>query len=536
MIRQPDLCPTEAIKSLLRDELEQGQHDFVTSHLDSCTNCQQMLESNFTQEALLKEAKRYVSEETAIAGLKPDTTLAHIAPSASDQQLTSSKESLGGRIPAKHGHWVLGLLQPADGPEFIGRINDLHVSRVIGQGGMGVVLQAWDKELQRFLAVKLLSPMLSHSGVARQRFLREAQSTAAVVHPNIVPIFAISPDQDLPHIVMPYIGGGNLQQLIDQNGPLPLQRTLALGLQVAEGLAAAHQQGIIHRDIKPANLMLDEGGFRVMLTDFGLARALDEASLTGATLTGTGAVAGTPQYMSPEQARGEVVDHRTDLYSMGAVLFALATGHTPINASSTLEILRKIGKEKATPVAEINESYPLWFQSVVDRFMHPVKEKRIQTAEEASQLLRDTLAHVRAPTRIPLPNEFGSSSKTTSKRAIVAGLVVAIAAILGGFFGPRLQWETKSGPSLTSPETNSSRAAPKQSSPGPAASNASQFQSEASSESVQPLQNSSFEQAVDWHNFEQINQDLDGLEMNLRSLEFELQPFTAPKLDTQKLP
>lgn len=531
MIRQPDSCPTDAIQSLLRDELDNQDHESVAAHLDSCVSCQQLLERNLTQESLLREAQRFVKDETAVAALSPDSTLAHIRPTSSDQAFASQDSQ--GPIHSQQGNWVLGLLQPATQPGFIGRIGNMDVMRVIGQGGMGVVLQAWDRELQRDLAVKLLSPMLAHSGAARQRFLREAQATAAVVHPNIVPIFAISPDQELPHIVMPYIGGGNLQQLIDQNGPLPLQRTLAFGLQVAEGLAAAHQQGIIHRDIKPANLMLDEGGFRVMLTDFGLARALDEASQTGATLTGTGAVAGTPQYMSPEQARGEAVDHRTDLYALGAVLYALATGRTPITAASTLEILRKIGTEKVTPVAEINESYPLWFQAIVDRFMHPSKDHRIQSAQEACQLLRETLAHVRAPTRVCLPTQLKPIGISRPKRVLAGILLCSFATAIIAALGP---WSSSShkGSSERSPSTNTTNVLPDSQIPN--------LMDRSRDQVIPPQENwpadpsPAVERLVDWNDFEMVNQNLSGLENSLQILNSEIEAKTESEPTQAQVP
>ena len=215
--------------------------------------------------------------------------------------------------------------------------------------------------------------------------------------------------------------------MLDQQGPLPLERSLSIGLQVAEGLAAAHLQGIVHRDIKPANLLLDEGGFRVMITDFGLARALDDA-----TLTGSGLLAGTPQYMSPEQARGAELDHRSDIYSLGAVLYALATGRPPVRGESTLEILRRIGAEPPKSIVAINAAYPVWYDRLVRQLMHPQVERRVQTAEQATQLLRAGLAHARAPLQSPLPNELREASSLSRKKTIglSTGLLLMVLAIV----------------------------------------------------------------------------------------------------------
>src|SRR5262249_684386 len=157
-----------------------------------------------------------------------------------------------------------------------------------------------------------------------KRFTREAQAQAAVSHEHIVTIHAVEETNGLPYLIMHYVAGLSLQQRLDRDGPLELQEILRIGMQTATGLAAAHAQGLVHRDIKPANILLENGVERVKITDFGLARAGSEASLTQ-----TGFVAGTPQYMSPEQAEGKVIDQRSDLFSLGSVLYAMCTGQVP---------------------------------------------------------------------------------------------------------------------------------------------------------------------------------------------------------------
>ncbi|MCC7338169.1 MAG: serine/threonine protein kinase [Pirellulaceae bacterium] len=218
---------------------------------------------------------------------------------------------------------------------------------------------------------------------------------------------------------MPLVAGGNLQHAIDQDGPLPLERSLSIGLQVAEGLAAAHRQGIVHRDIKPANLLLDEGGFRILITDFGLARALDDA-----TLTGSGLLAGTPQYMSPEQARGAELDHRTDIYSLGAVLYAMATGRPPVRGASTLDVLRRIAEEQPHSIVEINPTYPLWYQRLVQLLMTAKAAERIQSAEQVAELVRGALAHARAPTHVALPAALRTPKLRWLKRTVSVALLL----------------------------------------------------------------------------------------------------------------
>src|SRR5262249_39821769 len=162
--------------------------------------------------------------------------------------------------------------------------------------------------------------------------------------------------------VMQFIDGPTLQQKLDRSGQLPLQEVLRIGLQIAEGLAAAHRHGLVHRDVKPANILLENGIERVKLTDFGLARAGDDASLTP-----SGLVAGTPMYMSPEQAQGEPVAFRSDLFSLGSVLYAMCTGRPPFRAPSAVAVLKRVCEETPRPIREINPELPPWLEELVAR-------------------------------------------------------------------------------------------------------------------------------------------------------------------------
>ena len=425
MIARQPACDLEQLSQLMCDTLGAEQQSKLTRHLDQCNYCRQHLDE------LADDDSWYVDAQLTLRDLQldPSTAISHdeSCQAASDGAPGLAQQNASAVALEQRTHWVMNMLHPCDDPRMLGQLDGLPVEAVIGQGGMGVVLKARDGELQRCLAVKLLSPMLAGTGAARQRFLREARAAAAVVHPNIVPIYAVSPERSLPYLVMPFVGGGNLQQLLDQQGPLPLERSLSIGLQVAEGLAAAHLQGIVHRDIKPANLLLDEGGFRVMITDFGLARALDDA-----TLTGSGLLAGTPQYMSPEQARGAELDHRSDLYSLGAVLYALATGRPPLRGNSTLELLRRVGAEPPKSIVAINAAYPVWYDRLVRQLMHPQVERRVQTGEQAAQLLRAALAHARAPLQSSLPVELreASSIPYTKTMGVSVGMLLIVLAIL----------------------------------------------------------------------------------------------------------
>ena len=273
---------------------------------------------------------------------------------------------------------VLKLLAPTDDDRMLGRWGTYEVVGVVGTGGMGVVLKALDAALNRYVAIKILAPHLGSSGAARKRFSREAQASAAVVHDNVIEIYGVAEAAGLPYLVMPYVRGPSLQRRLDDEGPLAVVEILRVGMQAAAGLAAAHAQGLVHRDVKPANILLADGIERVKLTDFGLARAADDASLTK-----TGIIAGTPQYMSPEQARGEPVDQRSDLFSLGSVLYAMCTGRPPFRAETSYGVLRRITDEEPRPIREINPDIPDWLCGIVEKLMAKRPDDRFQSAQRS---------------------------------------------------------------------------------------------------------------------------------------------------------
>ncbi|TVQ03126.1 MAG: serine/threonine protein kinase [Planctomycetaceae bacterium] len=384
MIARVFPCDPEALAKLLADSLPAEEAEVVTRHLDSCSSCCGLLET------LAGRAEDWSAARETLAGSGLERA------DAEQSESTEQKGSLSGL--AEIG-WVRSLLRPCDdGP---GRLGRYPIRGLIGQGGMGVVLQAWDEDLGRPLAIKLLAPHLAGSGTARQRFLREARAAAAIVHPSVVPIYSVTADAPVPYLVMPYIAGGNLQQRIDRDGPLELEECLRIALQISEGLAAAHRQGLIHRDIKPANVLLEPGGHRVLISDFGLARALDDAAMTA-----SGVIAGTPPYMSPEQARGEPLSCRSDLFSLGSVIYAMATGVAPFRGPSPLAVLRQIGERQPKRICEVNERMPPWFDALVDRLMQPQADRRPESAERVAELIGGCLHHTRRPVANRLPTEL----------------------------------------------------------------------------------------------------------------------------------
>ncbi len=300
----------------------------------------------------------------------------------------------------------LSFLKSTDREGILGTIGPYEVLEVIGHGGMGVVLRAVDPKLNRVVAVKALLPELAANPNSRRRFLREAQAAAAVIHPHVVTIHAVDDaHQDVngkpvpPYLVMECVIGQSLQQKLDRVGTLRLTEILRISRQVAEGLSAAHKQGLIHRDIKPANILLENGVERVKITDFGLARAIDDV-----TVTRTGEVSGTPQYMSPEQACGERVDHRSDLFSLGSVIYAMATGHSPFRGNSIAHVIKRVTQDTPRSITEQNPEIPIWLIEIIDCLLQKNPEQRFQSAENVVAVLEQHLS------RIQHPNESGSHS------------------------------------------------------------------------------------------------------------------------------
>ncbi|HVK18670.1 MAG TPA: serine/threonine-protein kinase, partial [Fimbriiglobus sp.] len=239
----------------------------------------------------------------------------------------------------------LPFLQPTDRPGFLGKIGPYEVRRLIGSGGSGMVFEGYDPVLKRTVAVKVLSPLLAVSDQARSRFLREAQAAAALTHEHLVTIHAVEEADGVLYLVLEYVPGESLADRLRREGRLPLATVIRIGAQVARGLAAAHEKGLVHRDIKPGNLLLEAGTDRVKVADFGLAKSADEVSLTI-----EGMIAGTPDFMSPEQASGAGVDARSDLFSLGAVLYTACTGSPPFRGESPLCTLERVRWEAPAPL------------------------------------------------------------------------------------------------------------------------------------------------------------------------------------------
>jgi serine/threonine protein kinase/DNA-directed RNA polymerase subunit RPC12/RpoP len=372
-------CPgTEGWQSLLELDLEPDQLSRWERHLQSCPACQDRLDQASADEEELRKRVRRVGDPTAAPS---DPTLNDLL-----ERLQEEKD-LDPAFPTEPAE--LSYLRPSDRPELLGTLGVYEVREVIGQGGMGTVLKAYEPALQRLVAIKVLAPAWARSTSARRRFTREGQAAAAVCHEHIVHIYGVQESDGLPYLVMQYVAGESLQARLDRDGPLDLDTIVRIGQQTALGLAAAHAQGLIHRDIKPANILLEDdqeasapGVLRIKVIDFGLARLVEDVGLTQ-----DGVAAGTPEYMAPEQARGEPVDHRADLFSLGSVLYALCTGVPPFRAATPLAVLRQVSDTAPRAVRSLNPEVPVWLEALITRLLAKDPSDRYQSAADVAALL-----------------------------------------------------------------------------------------------------------------------------------------------------
>jgi formylglycine-generating enzyme required for sulfatase activity/serine/threonine protein kinase len=366
-------------------------------------------------------------EQMAAAAAQPDKGIVTVDADGKGEEVVAARagphdpdETQGER----HGDGeenALDFLQASTKPGSLGRLGHYEVLEVLGKGGFGIVLKAFDELLHRVVAIKVMAPQLASTSSARKRFLREARAAAAIRHDNVVAIYAVE-EQPIPYLVMEYVAGETLQQKLDRVGPLEVPEVLRLGQQIAAGLAAAHALGLVHRDVKPSNILLENGIERVKISDFGLARAADDASLTQ-----TGFIAGTPLYMAPEQAQGEAMDQRADLFSLGSVLYMMCSGRPPFRASTALAVLKRVAEDTPRPIREIIPEVPEWLCALVARLHAKKPADRFASAKEVAGLLGRCLSelHQHGSVRAPAVSEVVRPARPTAKDSPESGSVAA---------------------------------------------------------------------------------------------------------------
>jgi serine/threonine protein kinase len=283
------------------------------------------------------------------------------------------------------------LTPPSQAGE-LGRLGGYRLLRVLGEGGMGIVYEAEDTELQRRVALKVMRPALAADGTSQERFLREARAAAALEHDNIIQIYQVGREQGTPFLAMPLLRGETLADRLQHQTILPLPEALRIGREIAAGLAAAHERGLVHRDIKPANIWLEEGRGRVKILDFGLARAQGP----GTQVTQVGTILGTPQFMAPEQIEGRPLDGRADLFSLGCILYRMSTGHMPFRGAEVLSLLASIATDEPPPATRYNPTLPPAWSSLIMSLLAKDPNRRPASAAAVIEAIQAMELHRQA--------------------------------------------------------------------------------------------------------------------------------------------
>lgn len=429
----------EDLLELLGSDTESEKTRAIGEHLHQCTSCRARLDELSARSEIWEKTPELLKD-------KPDTSIFERMPSLEQETSEHRLNNPANTSDHSYNFPIEGILDPPMHPEMIGRIGKYDIEREVGRGGMGIVFKAHDSELNRPLAIKVLAPHLACHGTARKRFAQEARAAAGVLHPNVIGVYDVNNEGKTPYFVMPYVAGSSLQKLIDEKGPLPEIEIVRVALQIAAGLVPAHSQGLVHRDIKPANILVEQNVNRVIITDFGLARAEDDASLTR-----TGWLTGTPNYMSPEQTRGERLDQRSDLFSLGSLIYFLATGRLPFRAESPLGVLTRIQNETPTPVRQVNNQISKTLSEVIEVLLRKDPESRFQSAGDLHELLERHLAYLHQPDISKPPQVLPSPSNARKRSWIVFGAIAAsillgsaASMLLDGWFdqGPEIAHKT----------------------------------------------------------------------------------------------
>lgn len=368
----------ELLRRFINEELDDADEQRVSDHLGSCSACRQQIES------WLGNAESWQSLRAG--GWEWNQVDQPCEVECAVEPIVNSSSSI------RH------LLAPTDDPSKIGRLGKYEICGVIGRGSAGIVCKALDPSLNRLVAIKILVPGYASNVLVRRRFEREGRAIAAVRDANVIQVHGVDEFQGTPFIVMQYMPSGSLQKRLDAEGPLTAIEVCRIGLQIASGLEAAHRQGIIHRDIKPANVLIEDGLDRAIVSDFGLARVADEA-----TMTHSGSIAGTPQFMSPEQAQGESLDFRSDLFSLGSVMYACCTGHSPFRAETLMGVIHQVRHVQPKEIQELNPEIPNWLAAFIGKLLSKNKENRFDSAGQVADLLSAELAFLQMPTKASQP-------------------------------------------------------------------------------------------------------------------------------------
>ena len=450
------VCPRpDALQSYLLGDLPDQEAEALDAHLTACPACLAALQKVEVADGLLQALRSQRGRprfhnplieqlRLQLRQLRPihpaDASLA--TPNSTIVSNTCPSVNLPPGITGPN-EGCYPFLAPAQTANELGRLGIYRVLAELGAGGMGVVFLAEDTVLKRRVALKVMRPALASGPQARQRFLREAQATAALCHDHIVVIYQVAEENGVPYLAMPFLVGETLDNRLHRLKTLPLPEALRIGREIALGLAVAHEQGIIHRDIKPSNLWLEAPQGRVKILDFGLAWM----ECPEGERTTTGAILGTPGYMAPEQLDGSV-DARADLFSLGCVLYRLLAGRMPFKGETPLQRLRSLVEDTPLPLIQFNPNVPPAVAAFIHKMLAKKREERPVSAAvvarvlETMQGLAPPVAPLALPVAVAMPGEgktspgqestiLDTSHRVASRRWRAAALAVAAIVLVG---------------------------------------------------------------------------------------------------------
>ncbi|MFN7843166.1 MAG: protein kinase domain-containing protein [Pirellula sp.] len=429
-------CSLVWVSDYLNGKLQPQEERIFESHLDSCIACRGILEEQAAEEGFWVETKSALNEP--LDSTIPPADVRRLANSLRLAFHGSSKIDLASfeeELNAGWKHW----LGPATMENSIGRVLKYEILSIIGQGGMGIVFRAVDTELNRIVALKTLSAEARFHGDSRLRLLREARATALLSHPNIIPIFAFETWAGVPFIVSPFVPGGNLHDYVSSND-LPIEQLLEMAVQVTEALAVLHENGVIHRDLKPTNILVNQETQQLILCDFGLARIESDNRITDEN-----AIAGTPFFMSPEQALGIQIDTRSDLFSLGSLIYWLLSKQYPFTDRTKLGVLKQIVDHDPVVLSSFVPNIPSAVQQIVQGLLIKERDLRLGPARRVAELLRNSLAK-KDEQHLPIvtgdaaaaaakENEAVRKPRSRGVSFILVGMIMA-----GALLGSALWW------------------------------------------------------------------------------------------------
>ncbi len=382
---------------------------------------------------------REVNASAPLASPCPHCGRAASSDAGAQNRAAANTVAVGG--PARAPVDGFDFLAPPGGPGEIGWLAHYRVLQLIGQGGMGFVFEAIDSQLNRSVALKVLSPELARVSDFRQRFLREARAAAATSGDQVVSIYQVGEERGVPYFAMELLAGESLEARLAREPRLTLAEVLRIGREIATGLAGPHSRGLIHRDVKPGNVWLQAPSGRVKLLDFGLAYQAD----SGDNLTRTGVILGTPAYMAPEQADGVHVDARADLFSLGCILYHMAAGRPPFTGSTTISILKAVALHDPPPPSQSGAEMTPAFDAILKRLLAKSPDDRPGSAAEVADALRGMEAGGANSSSLIGPSSGMWAPPPARRRPALLAAGIAGALILAGIL--TAWWLRRGGPS-----------------------------------------------------------------------------------------